>query len=551
MKRYPLAATERLRIDGIIAQRTELQVAALPPGASGRTKGSSAVARPPLPDTQPSPLNLAKAETTELPTTPTVYRPVVSRATLVRIALIVGSLMLGVLAFTIVSKIQQRSYAGRQNREKRLQDVRALLEKDPAGCERAAKDLTLTFESEGHHDDATKAAEIASQATARLSDAEEKRRAREAQEAYKRALEDVGRSKDDPKDPDGVAYYDHALKVWSDFALKYPGTPEGDRAARDQRTAKSELDNARTRAADRAQREKGAERALFTTKDSLDGLYRQRRFEDANRVIDAYERDHGRTQIGTAAVPKLRDDLLDRGKTLLATVRKQANDDAAAKRWDIARAALHELLDSVRGVKALEDLVTAEISRLTTAEQKDRDSEIEQKDQERKKSATDAAHAREDLREYDEAASLLEDASARIHSDAVRKELDRRAGILREAALAIRDVVQCVQKQKRPVTLPSGWVADGATSAHLHFKGSGGKSQEVPFGQASAKELLRWVAEAAGNNPDADSLLHAAGLAVELGEKEVAGRYLSAAGDASLSGDQRARLEQIRAGLEP
>ena len=555
VKRYPLAATSRLRIDGIIAQRTELQVAALPPGSSGRTPGKGsgpALARPStLPDTQPSPLNLAKAETTELPTTPTVARPVVSRAALVRVALILGSLALGILAFAIVSSIQKSSYARKQAREKKLADVRALLDKDPAECERQAKQLALGLEHDGHHDEATKAAEIASQAAAKLSDADEKRRAKEAQEAYKRALDDVGRLKDDPKDPDGVAYYEHAVKVWGDTSEKYAGTPEGDRAARDRQLAKSELDHARARSADRLQRERAAERALFTTKDSLDGLYRQRRFEDANRVIEAYEREHGRTQIGAAAVPKLRDDLLDRGKAVLATVRKQANDHAAARRWDSARAALRELLDAMKGIKALEDLVSAEIARLNATEQRDRDTEIEQKDQERKKSATEAARAHEDLREYEDAATLLEDASVRIHSAAIRKELDRRASILREAALAIRDVVLCVQKQKRPVTLPSGWVADGATSAHVHFRGSGGKSQEVPFGQAAPRELLRWVAEAAGTNPDADSLLHAAALAVELGEKEIAGRYVAAASDSSLTAEQKARLEEIRAGLEP
>jgi serine/threonine protein kinase len=553
VKRYPLAATSRLRIDGIIAQRTELQVAALPPGSSSRTpgKGSGPAARPPLPDTQPSTVNLAKAETTELPTTQVPRRALISRAALVRAALILGSLALGIIAFTIVSSIQRGANTRRQEREKALQEVRSLLDKDPADCERRAKDLALKFERDAHHDEASKAAEIAGQATAKLTDAEEKRRAKEAQEAYKRALEDVGRSKDDANDPDGVAYYDHAVKAWSDYIQKYPGTLEADHAARDLRLARSALDDARARSEGRMQREKAAERALFTTKDALDGLYRQRRFEDANHIIEAYEHEHGKTKIGAAAVPKLRDDLLDRGKAVLSTVRKQADDAAAARRWDSARAALRELLDAVKGVKTLEDLVSAEITRLTAAEQKDRDSEIESKDQERKKSATEAARAREDLRDYEEAATLLEDASARIHSAAIRKELDRRACILREAALAIRDVVLCVQKQKHPVTLPNGFVADGATSGHVHFKGTGGKTQEVAFGQATPKELLRWVAEAAGNNPDADTLLHAAALAAELGEKEIGGRYVAAASDAPLTAEQKARLEEIRAGFEP
>src|SRR5262249_7001019 len=156
-------------------------------------------------------------------------------------------------------------------------------------------------------------------------------------------------------------------------------------------------------------------------------IYAERRFEDANVLINAYERDHGKTEIGLAAVPKLREDLLERGKALVASVRRQARDEAAARRWEAARNLLRDLLPGLRAVPAPGDLVNAETASRNAGEQRARDSAIEQRDEQLKKAADEAARAHAEQREYDGAARVLQDASGRIHSDALRKELDRHA----------------------------------------------------------------------------------------------------------------------------
>jgi serine/threonine-protein kinase len=538
VRKFPVADTMRLRIDGIIAQRTEF-TQAVGPGP-----------RPPLPDTAPR-TDIAKLETAVLPTAP-VRRIPVSPAALFRLVVVLSSLALGVIAFGLVTKLQQHARAARDERLSKLRDAKALLDSDPIACEKAAKELALSFEHAGYREEALSASEIVSQAGQKIADLEEKKRAEEAAAAYKEALKTVveAQAKEDPRDPEKVASFELAVQTFAKLAEKYPGTAEGMRAERDRESARSRLEDAKKKRADREAREARARTDLVRTRDALRSLYQERHFEDVSTLIANFERENGSTELGKKATAEMRAELLENGRSALEEVRRRVKDAVAHKRWDEARAALSDLLLQVKGVKALEDPVKVDLGAVAAAEEDDRAAEVRRQDREKKAAAEEQAKPLVEQRQFEDAVTVFADASAKIRgSPDIQKAIDRRAERLRGAAAALKDLVLSVQEHRRGASVThEGLVAEDASAGKLHFKSSTGKpAADLSIAQAPPDELHRWVIQAAGPHPDADALLHAASLALELGERELASHDLDAAVAVATTREQRERVDDLRA----
>lgn len=538
VKRYPLANTSKLRIDGIIAQRTELQLAA------------TNTERSPLPDTVPratpgtpipadtGPVEAAKPRT-----------PPVSRAALVRLVLVLGSLALGVVAFSIVGHLRQGAQGRDEARRKLLDDARAAVDADPVAGEKTAKALAVTFDREGWHDDAQRAADLAKEAGQRIANEREKARAGEAAAAYRAALQEVEAKRDGFRDPEKLGWHELQVKVFGEVAETFAGTAEGDRAANDREQARSRLEDAKKKKAVREGQEAATRTELFRLRESLKGVYRERRFADAQVLIDIFEQKNGATDLGAKAAVEMRSELMKEGGAALDEARKRSGELAAAREWDKARTALQDLKPLVKGISRLEEQLAEDQRLLGESEKKDRADEVSRQNKDRIKAAEAGAKPHIEARNFDDAAAAFMDAANRIRSaPELQKDLERRAERLRLAAAAIRDIVSAVQEKKRASGVThAGAQAEDATGSKVHFKGG----VTVTFAQVKADELHQWARQAAGTRPDADELIRAAALAIETGAKELARQDLNAASDLpAVTKAQKEKLEALRSALD-
>ncbi|HZU96606.1 MAG TPA: hypothetical protein VFF73_07950, partial [Planctomycetota bacterium] len=72
-------------------------------------------------------------------------------------------------------------------------------------------------------------------------------------------------------------------------------------------------------------------------------------------------------------------------------------------------------------------------------------------------------------------------------------------------------------------------------------------AKDVPFGQITPDELHGLVLQAAGRRPETDALIHAAALALELGDRDSASTDLSHALEGKPTDREQARIDALKA----
>ncbi len=545
IKRYPLANTSKLRIDGIIAQRTELQLAA-------------SESRPPLPDTVPR--AAPSAEATSVSKDTSALEPVrrtvpVSRAALVRLVVVLGSLALGVIAFKVARHVKEGAESAREVRMATLAGLRALIPTDPFTAESKAMAASLDFERRSFSVEAKLASDIAKEAGREIARLEEEKKAKLAQEAYDDAQKKIEAESEKDRTPEKIPSLTFAVNAWGDIAEKFPGSVPGDAAAKNRETARGRLAEAQKRSEARLRDEAATRAALKQLTESLRTIFAEKRYDHAKLLIDNFERTHGGSESGAKLAGELRKDLLAQGRAEVDEARRKAGEHAGRREWDKAKMLLRDTKLLVAGISVLEEALDAELTKVGETERKEREGELTRQDREKARVAEENARKPIEDRRFDDAAQHYADAALRMRgSPALQKDLERRAERLRLAAGAIKDIVATVRaKRGASGVTHDGAAAEDATGSKLTFKGPpGGKPVDVTFAAVRADELHKWARQAAGPRAEVDELLRAAALAIETGAKELARGDLTAASDVGGFSDvQKERHDALlRAALE-
>ncbi len=533
VKKFPVAESSRVRIDGIIAQRTELQVAST---AEAKT----------LPTTElRAPVN-PKAETAELPTSvPKPPRLVpVSRAALIKLVVVLGSLALGVIAFKAVRAVRDRIEVAKAARAQAIDEVRAVLEKDPVECERRAKELVVKFEREGYRADAEAANGIVKEAGDRIAAREEEAHRKAAALAFKEALDKVNEAANADTTPEKVDYYKLAVDIWDKLAEKWSGTAEAERAIHNAQVARDGLATAQRSKGERDEREARAGKSLQLAHDAIKAAYKETRFADACVLIDNFEAEHGKTSVAQRAVPELRKELGEEARRAWKGVQEKVNAAVSGKRWEDARLLLDDFARLFKDVPALAPFlkdIDAERRRVDGARKQDAINQAVSADQKTRQEAEQKARSLVDDRRFRDASEALESAAASIRaSPTLQADLEKHASRLREAQGAIDDLVVAIKGGKH--VSYQGQTVEDASSSRIHLKGA----KDVPFGQITPEELHGLVLQAAGRRAEADALIHAAALALELGDRDSAATDLNHASEGKPTDREQARIDALK-----